>query len=208
MNYKKWIESAVPKAGVSHLVEMYLTWSGVGFAGALIASALDHYSAVPYAAYFTGAVNDAVGYRFWVLLSDIGLLFFCFSLPFLFMTRYFGAVEKVAYPLQRLTYTFFVVAFDEGALMIGILFANLLHASDKTVLLASKSFLFSDVGIFTILVLIVLNSALWMLGESIFNRDDKSFSGVVQMLMTAPVKYTAPGYCCFTGIAVYLIVSQ
>lgn len=208
MNYKNWIASAVPKVGVSHLMEMYLTWSGVGFVGALIASALDHYSAVPYAAYFTGAVNDAVGYRFWVLLADIGLLFFCLSLPLLFLAQRVEVFGAVSDPLRRLTYTFFVVAFDEGALMIGILIANLLHASDKTDLLASKSFLFSDVGMLTILVLVVLNSLLWLMGESIFNREDKSFSGGVRLLIDSPLKYTAPGYCLFTGLAFYLIVSQ
>lgn len=208
MNYKNWIASAVPKAGVSHLLEMYLTWSGVGFAGALIASALDHYSAVPYASYFTGAVNDAVGYRFWVLLADIGLLFFCLTLPLLLLAQRVEKVGAVSDPLRRLTYTFFVVAFDEGALMIGILIANLLHASDKTDLLASKSFLFSDVGMLTILALFVLNSLLWLMGESILNRDDKSFSGVVRWLIDSPLKYTAPGYCLFTGLAFYLIVSQ
>jgi hypothetical protein len=83
-----------------------------------------------------------------------------------------------------------------------------MHTSDKMALLADKSFLFSDVGLFPILALQLVNSGLWLLGESIYNRDDKSYSGIVNLLIQTPLKYLAPLYLSLTGIVVYLIVHQ
>lgn len=202
------IDLATPKIGLKHLWETYLIWSGVGFVSSFIAGALDRYSGVAYATYYTGAVNDAVGFNFWVLLAVIGLLLFSISLPVLYLSRQVQAFSPLADSLRRCTHTFFLVAFGEGALMIGILMANFLHASDKTALLASKSFLFSDVGLFVILALIVLNALLWLIGESIYNRDDKGYSGVVALLMQAPIKYALPVYTVCTGLVVQIIVSQ
>ncbi len=208
MNIKELTQQAIPKSGLSHYAETYLTWSGVGLIGSFIATSLDRQAELAYAAYYTNAVNDAVGYNFWILLAVIGLLLFCVSLPVIYLSLHVPQVQIVANQLRRLSYTFFLVAFDEGGLMIGILIANFLHTSDKMALLADKSFLFSDVGLFSILALALVNSCLWFLGEAIHNRDDKSYSGVVSMLMNAPLKYLAPLYLTFTGVVVYLIVHQ
>jgi len=208
MNIKKIIDLAAPNIGYQHLWETYLIWSGVGFVSSFIAGGLDRYSGVAYATYYTGAVNDAVGFKFWVLLAVIGLLLFCTSLPLLYLSRHVQAIGALADRLRRATHTFFLVAFGEGALMIGILMANFLHASDKTALLASKSFLFSDVGLFVILMLVVLNALLWLIGESIYNRNDKGYSGVVALLMQTPIKYALPVYTVCTGLVVQIIVGQ
>jgi len=208
MNIKKMIDLAAPNIGYQHLWETYLIWSGVGFVSSFIAGGLDRYSDVAYATYYTGAVNDAVGFKFWVLLAVIGLLLFCVSLPVLYLSRHVQAIGALADGLRRSTHTFFLVAFGEGALMIGILMANFLHASDKTALLASKSFLFSDVGLFVILMLVVLNALLWLIGESIYNRNDKGYSGVVALLMQTPIKYALPVYTVCTGLVVQIIVGQ
>jgi hypothetical protein len=153
-------------------------------------------------------VNEAVGFKFWVLLSVIGLLLFCFNLPIIYGSLKLNRFQTVTEKLRRSTYIFFVVAFDEGALMVGILMANLLDASDKVSMLASKSFLFSVVGFFSILALAATNSVLWLLGESIFNGKDKSYSGVVSLMVAAPPRYAVPTYLVLTGIIVYLVVSQ
>jgi hypothetical protein len=208
MNIKPYIAQMIPKAGLSHYTETYLTWTGVGLIGSFIATSLDGQAELAYAAYYTNAVNDAVGYNFWILLAVIGLLLFCVSLPVIYLSLHVPQAQFVANQLRRLSYTFFLVAFDEGGLMIGILIANFLHTSDKMALLADKSFLFSDVGIFPILALLLVNSCLWLLGESIHNRDDKSYSGIVTMLIQAPLKYLAPLYLSLTGIVVYMIVHQ
>lgn len=208
MNLKSLLQQAVPRAGLGHYVETYLTWSGVGLIGSFVAATLDGQAELAYAAYYTNAVNDAVGYNFWILLAVIGLLLFCAALPIVYLARQWSHAVWLANLLRRLSYTFFLVAFDEGGLMIGILIANFLHASDKMVLLADKSFLFSDVGLLPILALAVVNSLLWLLGESIHNREDRQYSGVVAMLLAAPLKYLAPSYLLVTGIIVYLIVDQ
>lgn len=208
MNIRTILQNAIPKSGLSHYAETYLTWAGVGLIGSFVATSLDGQAELAYAAYYTNAVNDAVGYNFWILLAVIGLLLFCFSLPVIYLSQHLPKACIIANQLRRLSYTFFLVAFDEGGLMIGILIANFLHTSDKMALLADKSFLFSDVGLFPILALAFVNSFLWLLGESIYNRDDKSFSGVVSLLIDAPIKYLAPLYLSFSVVALYLIVDQ
>ncbi len=208
MNIKYIIESAMPKAGLSHLLATYLNWAGVGFLRAFIAGGLDKRSEVLYAAYYTGAVNEAIGFKFWVLLIVIGILLFCGSLPIIYLAHHVDRFQQFATRLRRFTYMFFLVAFDEGGLMIGILLANFFHASDKTALLAAKSFLFSDVGFFSILLLAFLNSLLWLVGESVYNSQDRSYSGIVRLIMDKPLKYTLPAYLIFTGVALYLIIGR
>ena len=208
MTIKTLLQQAIPKSGPGHYLETYLTWAGVGLVGSFVATTLDGQADLAYAAYYTNAVNDAVGYNFWILLSVIGLLLFCLSLPIIYLSLHVPQAKIVADQFRRLSYTFFLVAFDEGGLMIGILIANLLHTSEKMALLAEKSFLFSDVGLLPILGLIFANSFLWLLGESIYNRDDRQYSGVVGLIMAAPIKYLAPGYFGIAGLVLYLIVEQ
>lgn len=208
MNIKELTKQIIPKSGLNHYAETYLTWAGVGLVGSFVATTLDSQAELAYAAYYTNAVNDAVGYNFWILLAVIGLLLFGLSLPLIYLSLHVPQAKIVTDQFRRLGYTFFLVAFDEGGLMIGILIANWLHTSDKMALLADKSFLFSDVGLLPILALAFVNSFLWLLGEAIYNRDDKSYSGVVGLIMATPIKYLAPAYLSSAGIMLYLIVSQ
>jgi general stress protein CsbA len=205
---RHYLAFSIPKAGISHFIETYLTWFSVGFVSSFVAGALDKYAGVAYASYYTGAVNEAVGFNFWVLLSVIGLLLFAICLPIQYVACKFEIIHDFITKLRQFTYTFFLVAFDEGGLMIGILFANYFDASDRTAMLASKSFLFSGVGLFSIVVLAVFNSLLWFLGEAIFNREDKSFSGIVSILVSIPVRIAAPSYIAAVAILVYLVVAQ
>jgi hypothetical protein len=201
-------KNMIPKAGLGHFIDTYLTWFTVGFVSSLVAGALDQYAGAVYASYYTGAVNEAVGYRFWVLLSVIGILLFCLILPVIFLGKWFNKGDALITRFRQFAYTFFVVGFDEGALMIGILTSNLLNASDRSAMLANKSFLFSDVGFFTILALAILNAFLWLLGESLYNRDNRGYSGVVAQIMAAPVRYVVPTYFLLTGLIVYSVISQ
>jgi hypothetical protein len=144
----------------------------------------------------------------YLIWSSVGFIATLIGLPIIYLSNYWQCVRKVAQPLRRLTYTFFLVAFDEGALMIGILIANFVHTGDKTKLLASKSFLFSNIGLFAIISLVFLNSILWLLGEAIYNRNDGNISGIVEYLMTAPIKYTAPLYTVTSAGIIYWVVNQ
>lgn len=208
MNTTDLIKNAIPKSGLGHWAETYLTWSGVGLIGSFIANVLDKEANLSYAAYYTNAVNDAIGYNFWILLSVIGVLLFFITLPLIYLSAYFPKILVVANHSRRLTYTFFLVAFDEGCLMIGILAANFLHTSDRISLLATKSFLFSNVSFFSILLLALINSLLWLLGESIYNRDDNTCSGVVTQLLSVQFKYLIPLFLLVTGVGLYLIIEQ
>ncbi|TPQ29049.1 MxaP protein [Methylomonas sp. EFPC3] len=208
MDWKRFLPALVPHAGLGHLLETYLTWSGVGIISSLIASMLDAYSDIPYAAYYTSALNDAVGFKFWILLSVIGILLFCVSVPVLYLSLRLPQLAGFSARLRRFTYTFFLVAFDEGALMIGILTANFFDTNERISLLANKSFLFSDVGFFTIVALLILDSLLWLLGEAIYSRNQRGYSGVVELLVNAPLKYALPGYLLVTGLVVQVVVTQ
>ncbi|WP_347986734.1 MxaP protein [Methylomonas sp. AM2-LC] len=208
MNTSNLIKNAIPQSGLGHWAETYLTWSGVGLIGSFIANILDKEANLSYAAFYTSAVNDAIGYNFWVLLSVIGVLLFLITLPMIYLSTFFPKILGVTDHARRLTYTFFLVAFDEGCLMIGILTANFLHTSERISLLATKSFLFSNVGFFSILVLAFINSLLWLLGESIYNRNDKAYSGIVNIILNSPVRYLAPLYLMVAGVALYLIIKQ
>lgn len=198
----------LPKVGGRHFVETFFTWSGVGFTATLLADALDRFSTISYASYYTRAINDAVGYQFWVLLSQIAVLLFCIGLPMIALSMRFQTLVAVVRHFRRINYTFFLVAFDEGALMLGILVANLIYTGDRIDMLASKSFLFSGVGVLSILLLMGLNALLWLMGEALYHKEDQSISGVVKLLISAPVKYTAPIYIVVTGGIIYTVVSQ
>ncbi len=208
MNKQEFLNLIRPKSGFTDLFAVYLSWSGVGFISALIAGQLDHLSGVSYATYFTNAVNAAIGLRFWILISIIGLLLYCLSLPLVYLAQQTPQMIKTARRLRYFTYTFFLVAFDEGALMIGILLAHLFHISERADLLTSKSYLFTDASLPTILALIVANSFLWLLGESLYNRQDKSYSGLVSLAIKSPLKYSVPSYLIFTLVFILLVIDQ
>lgn len=198
----------IPKAGLAHLGATYINWAGVGFIASWIAGTLDKHSDVLYAAYYTGAVNEAIGFKFWVLLVVIGTLLFCIGLPLFYLAKHFEQLSQLTQRFRRFIYMFFLVAFDEGALMIGILLANFMHASDRMSLLSTKSFLFSDVGLFTILTLMIMNSVLWLIGESVYNSQDQSYSGVVALILNSPLKFSLPAYGVFSSLFVYVIMAQ
>lgn len=208
MNKQSILSALIPEAGLQHLGSTYINWAGTGFICALIAGAIDQNSDVPYAAYYTGAVNEAIGFRFWVLLSVAGILLLCASLPLIYLAHRYNRAVTLANRLRRVIYMFFLVGFDEGGLMIGILLANLVHASDKAALLATKSFLFSGVSFFSILLLIVLNSGLWLIGESVYNPGSKNFSGIVRFVLDKPLKFLVPGYVLFTALALVITFNR
>ena len=51
MNTTDLIKNAIPKSGLGHWAETYLTWSGVGLIGSFIANVLDKEANLSYAAY-------------------------------------------------------------------------------------------------------------------------------------------------------------
>jgi hypothetical protein len=205
---KAMLKQILPKSGPGDLMTVYLNWSGVGLISALLAERLDQVSGVDYAAHYTDAVNLAIGFDFWLLISSIGALLCCLVLPPIYLLQTAPQLSWLSERLRFLAFMFFLVAYDEGALMIGILLANLMHTSDRAALLTSKSFLFTDVNLLTVLLLVAINSLLWLVGESIYNRQDKTYSGIVSIAMKSPLKYTVPLYLGVTTLLVATIVNQ
>lgn len=208
MTKQELFKAIIPESGFSDLLGVYLNWTGVGFITAIIAGRLDHLSGVSYAAYYTNSLNSAIGVKFWALISIIGLLLFCFSLPLIYLAQHLAQLKTSCQRLRYFTYGFFLVAFDEGALILGILMANLVHANERAELLSSKSFLFTEASILSITALLIANSLLWLLGESLYNRQYKNTSGVVKLMINSPLKYSVPVYLFLTVAFVMLVINQ
>ncbi len=208
MTKQQLIKVITPASGFSDLLGVYLNWTGVGFISAIIAERLDHFSGVTYATFYTSSLNSAIGVKFWALISIIGLLLFCLSLPFIYLANYRTQFKTSCQRLRYFTYGFFLVAFDEGALILGILIANMIHVNERAELLSSQSFLFTEASVLSIVALIVGNSVLWLLGESLYNRQSKDYSGVVNLIINSPLKYSLPVYLLFTSLFVALVINQ
>lgn len=202
------MKQLLPKSGWRDLLTVYINWSGVGFVSVLVADWLDDLSGIAYAAHYTDAVNAAIGFHFWLLISSTGLLLFCLALPVVYGLRDYPQHHWLSERLRFFTYMFFLVAFDEGALMVGILLGTMLGVSERADLIISKSFLFSDNSVGILAAMLLANSLLWWLGESIYNRLDKSVSGLVTMALNSPLKYSAPSYLLLTGAFVLTLINQ
>jgi hypothetical protein len=81
MNIQHIITASIPNVGLKHLLSNYLNWAGVGFISAILAGVLDQHADVPYAANYISAVNEAIGFKFWLLLVAIGTLLLCLCGP-------------------------------------------------------------------------------------------------------------------------------
>jgi len=208
MTIKKYFNLIKPQTGLDDLTEQYLTWAGVSFTCFFIADAFDHLAEAAYAAYYTGAINEAVGTKFWVLLGVTGLLLFCIALPAVYLARYFPVFVRISHYLRRAAQAFCLIAFKVGALIAGIWSAHFLHFSDKDHMLASKLLLSDDIGLFSILAFVITNTLYWLIGEGIYNRDDQRYSGLAGLVLGWPVKYSLPAYTVLTGAVMFLIASQ
>ncbi len=208
MTKQAFFKAITPESGFNDLLAVYLNWSGVGFVCAIIAGRLDHFSGISYASYYTTSLNSAIGAKFWGLISIIGLLLFCLSLPFVYLAERSTQFKTSCQRFRFFSYGFFLVAFDEGALIVGILMANLVHTNERAELLTDKSFLFTEASLLSITALMMANSLLWLLGESLYNRQHKNHSGVVKLIVNSPLKYSIPVYLLFTTAFVMLVINQ
>jgi len=208
MTKQEFFKAITPESGFNDLLGVYLNWAGVGFVCAIIAGQLDDFSGISYASYYTASLNSAIGVKFWALISIIGLLLFCLSLPLVYLAERATQFKASCQRFRFFSYGFFLVAFDEGALILGILMANLIHSNERAALLTDKSFLFTEASLLSIVALISANSLLWLLGESLYNRQHKNVSGVVKMIVTSPLKYSLPVYLLFTIAFVMLVINQ
>jgi len=208
MTKQAFLNAITPASGFNDLLSVYLNWSGVGFVCAIIAERLDHFSGISYASYYTTSLNSAIGVKFWALISIVGLLLFCLNLPFVYLADRLPRIQHACQRFRFFSYGFFLVAFDEGALILGILAANLVHANEKAELLTDKSFLFTEASLLSIVLLIVANSLLWLLGESLYNRQHKNYSGIVKLIIDSPLKYSLPLYMLFTVAFVMFVINQ
>ncbi len=208
MTKQAFFKAIIPESGFNDLLSVYLNWTGVGFVCAIIAGQLDDFSGISYASYYTTSLNSAIGVKFWALISIIGLLLFCLSLPLVYLAERTTQFKPSCQRFRFFSYGFFLVAFDEGALILGILMANLMHTNERAELLTDKSFLFTEASFLSVVALIMANSLLWLLGESLYNRQHKNYSGVVKLIVSSPIKYSIPVYLLFTIAFVMLVINQ
>lgn len=208
MNTNHFLELVKPAQGFTPLRDKYLMLSGVGIASVLLAEGIDSLETAPYAAYYVGAVNSAISPRFWDLMSVISLLLFCLTLPLTYLAQFLPKMNAVALYARKLTQTLFYLTSDLGAVALGILLVLLLFPQESAYLQSWQSLLFSRSSVLSLLLLAILNSALWLIGSSLHNENNSACSGIVGTLFEQPLKIMLPSYLGLTIAVVYLMVSQ
>lgn len=207
MNMIAYLDYLKPSSGFEPLMEKYGRLSSIGMVTVLLAKAIDSLETAPYAAYYMGAVNAAVNPRFWDLLSVISLLLLCLSLPICYMAEFFPKLQKTALRLRRETQRLLFLTSDLGAIALGILFVMLFQSGDSEYLQAWKALLFNGAGLVLWLWLLVLNSALWLIGASVYD-ECHAYSGVLAKLLNLRISLVLPSYASLLSMVVYLMLSQ
>ncbi len=180
-------------------------YAGLGLFVVLIAEGLDNQEPAPYAAYYVGAINEAISPKFWDLLSDTSLLLLCLSLPAAYLSRQHRALLSSTNYLCRLNYRLFLLAFTLGATAWGILLAQIILRLADGVYPAAWGSLFFDAPGFLVLILLpLLNSLWWCAAQTVAQPD----SAALQWLFGQLGKYTWLAYCLFTGLVVFLVVNR
>lgn len=208
MNMHDFLNLIKPAQGFSPLRDKYLMLSGVGIASVLIAEGIDSLETAPYAAYYVGAVNSAISPRFWDLMSVISLLLLCLTLPLTYVSRFISKLESTALYVRKLTQALFYLTSDLGAVALGILLALLFVPQESAYLQAWQSLLFSRSSGVSLLLLVFLNSMLWLMGASVYNSNNANYSGIFEKLFAQPAKIILPSYLSLAGAVIYLAVSQ
>lgn len=208
MNMHDFLNLIKPAQGFAPLRDKYLMLSGVGIASVLIAEGIDSLETAPYAAYYVGAVNSAISPRFWDLMSVISLLLLCLTLPLTYVSRFISKLESSALYVRKLTQALFYLTSDLGAVALGILLTLLFLPQESAYLQAWQSLLFSRSSIVSLLLLVFLNSMLWLMGASVYNSNNANYSGIFEKLFAQPAKIILPSYLSLAGAVIYLAVSQ
>lgn len=208
MNMHDFLNLIKPAQGFSPLRDKYLMLSGVGIASVLIAEGIDSLETAPYAAYYVGAVNSAISPRFWDLMSVISLLLLCLTLPLTYVSRFISKLESTALYVRKLTQALFYLTSDLGAVALGILLALLFVPQESAYLQAWQSLLFSRSSGVSLLLLVFLNSMLWLMGASVYNSNNANYAGIFEKLFAQPAKIILPSYLSLAGAVIYLAVSQ
>ncbi|MDP3837627.1 MAG: hypothetical protein Q8Q54_01760 [Methylococcales bacterium] len=207
MNLTLYLEFIKPSVGFSPLWHKYIMLSGMGAVAVLLAEGIDSLETAPYAAYYLGAVNNAISPRFWDLLTVISLLLLCLSLPLSYFARVFPSLSHTAQQARRLTQTLIFLTTDLGAIALGILLVLLFQSGESEYLLAWKALLFNGMGLILIIWLALLNSALWLIGASLYDAAD-NYSGVIAKLLNTRILIMLPSYAVLLNAVVYLMLSQ
>jgi len=208
MNMHDFLNLIKPAQGFAPLRDKYLMLSGVGIASVLIAEGIDSLETAPYAAYYVGAVNSAISPRFWDLMSVISLLLLCLTLPLTYVSRFISKLESSALYVRKLTQALFYLTSDLGAVALGILLTLLFLPQESAYLQAWQSLLFSRSSGVSLLLLVFLNSMLWLMGASLYNGNNANYSGIFEKLFAQPAKIILPSYLSLAGAVIYLAVSQ
>ncbi|MDO9215437.1 MAG: hypothetical protein Q7U23_16585 [Methylococcales bacterium] len=207
MNLTLYLEFIKPSVGFSPLWHKYIMLSGMGAVAVLLAEGIDSLETAPYAAYYLGAVNNAISPRFWDLLTVISLLLLCLSLPLSYFARVFPSLSHTAQQARRLTQTLIFLTTDLGAIALGILLVLLFQSGESEYLLAWKALLFNGMGLILIIWLALLNSALWLIGASLYDTAE-DYSGVIAKLLNTRILIMLPSYAVLLNAVVYLMLSQ
>ncbi|MDO9106558.1 MAG: hypothetical protein Q7U57_16540 [Methylovulum sp.] len=180
-------------------------YAGLGLLVVIIAEGLDDQEPAPYAAYYVGAINEAISPKFWDLLSISSLLVLCLTLPAVYLSRQTPAWITPATCLCRINYRLFLLAFTLGATACGILAAQIiLRLADGAYPAAWGNLFFGGNNLVVLVMLPLLNALWWCAAQALTQPDSLLLQGLFRRLG----KYTWPAYGIYTGLVVLLVVSQ
>lgn len=182
-----------------------LSYAGLGLFLTLIAEGLDNREPEPYAAYYVGAINEAISPKFWDLLVVTSLLLLCLTLPAMYLSKHKPAWLKPARYLCPATYRLLSLTFILGATAWGILAAQLiLNLAGGLYPQAWGNLFLGCSGWLVLLILPFLNAAVWLVGQAVTQVANP----LADKLFAHLGRYRWPAYSVFTGLVVLLIVNQ
>jgi hypothetical protein len=180
-------------------------YAGLGFFFVFIAEGLDTQEPAPYAAYYVGAINEAISPKFWDLLSVTGLLLLCLSFPLAYVSKRQTNLATWANYVLLLNHRVLQLAFTLGTTAWGILLAQiLLPLAVGTYPAAWGSLFFNVPGFLVLIGLPLLNCLSWCGAQLVLQTD----SAAMQWLLVKLGKYTWPVYGVFTAAVVLLVLNQ
>lgn len=208
MNPRKTIDAITPDSGLNHLLNDYGRWSGISFFCFFIADGYDHLETAAYAAYYSEAAQYAINPHFWVLLSVVSLTLLCLILPIVYFARTHAKLTQYA-DLSRLAVRqFFTAAFTVGALLTGLMIAYWLHGHENAALIAAPWSGANETTFISIATLIVCNTLLGLLGESLCHQTDYGYSGMIERLIDTPLRVALPAYFGIIVVVDLIITAQ
>ncbi len=166
----------------TRLRQACLSYVGLGILLVVIAVVLDKQEPEPYAAYYVGAINEAISPKFLELLTIIGLLALCVTLPVWYGARRYQHWQRMANDCRTVTHHVITLTFALVALALGILMPQILFGMADTGYVALwQAVLLGSPRIVVLLCVAGLAYGLGVLAQATEGHDNQVFDWLMQI---------------------------